>query len=177
MVANSARCTKHIALQNVTKERKDMSDYTEEQLDQIWKKGFVAGDLDPEVYRTDAANALMKRDLYGNEGNLGWEVDHIYPKDKLKAKGVPKNMWDDMVNLRPMNAKNNVAKGEDYPAYTRVVVWDKQYPKLHRNVTVSGDAAKRKVNDSIQAEVFEHYKKWLQCDSRPHGDNDKKNNQ
>lgn len=154
-----------------------MSDYTEEQLDQIWKKGFVAGDLDPEVYRTDAANALMKRDLYGNEGNLGWEVDHIYPKDKLKAKGVPKNMWDDMVNLRPMNAKNNVAKGEDYPAYTRVVVWDKQYPKLHRNVTVSGDAAKRKVNDSIQAEVFEHYKKWLQCDSRPHSDNDKKNNQ
>lgn len=154
-----------------------MSDYTEEQLDTIWEKGFVAGDLDPAVYRTDAADALMKRDLYGNEGSLGWEVDHIYPKEKLKAKGVPENMWDDMVNLRPMNAKNNVAKGEDYPAYTRVVVWDKQYPKLHRNVTVSGDAAKRKVNDSIQAEVFEHYKKWLQCDSRPHSDNDKKNNQ
>lgn len=87
-----------------------MSNFTDEELDKIWLKGFEVEGLDPEVYRTDAADGLMKRNLYGNEGNLGWEVDHIYPKEKLKERGVPENRWDDMINLRPMNAKNNVAK-------------------------------------------------------------------
>ena len=79
-----------------------MSDYSEEMLGEIWAKGRNAGSLNPREYRLDAADALMKRSLYGKEGNLGWEVDHIYPKEKLKASKIPEDRWDDIINLRPI---------------------------------------------------------------------------
>ena len=139
-----------------------MSDYTEDELTAIWQKGRKIDGMDPNVYRLDAADALMKRGLYGNEGNLGWEVDHIYPKEKLKAKRIPEDMWNDIVNLRPMNAKNNVSKGENYPVYERVVKWDRSVINSHKNIAVSKEEARREVCDSVQEEISAHYKKWLQ---------------
>ena len=134
-----------------------MSDYTKEQLDKIWEKGVVVNDLNPTVYRTDDAGGLMKRTLYGKEGNLGWEVDHIYSKEKLKALGVPKNRWDDMVNLRPMNAKNNVAKGEDYPTHKVAVRYnsDKNAPN---NVEVNNKT--KAVDKTVQNKIRENYSQW-----------------
>ena len=119
-----------------------MSEYSKEMLDRIWVKGRKAGDLDPKEYRIDVAGGLMKRRLYGNEGNLGWEGDHVYPKEKLKADKIPEDRWDDLINLRPMNAKNNVAKGEDYPHYKRAVIWDRSVPKEHKNKAVSEEEKK-----------------------------------
>ncbi len=133
-----------------------MSNFTEETLDRIWQKGYTVDGLDPAAYRTDAANALMKRALYGHEGNLGWEVDHVYPKEKLRDKGVPENRWDDLVNLRPMNAKNNVAKGQDYPNYTVAVQMDDT--KL-RNKAIEG--VQKVVNMTLQNKLMENYKQWL----------------
>ena len=134
-----------------------MSNYTEEQLVKIWKKGVVVDGLDPVVYRTDAAGGLMKRSLYGKEGNLGWEVDHRYSKEKLNALGVPENRWDDMVNLRPMNAKNNVAKGESYPKYKVAVQYnnDKTTPN---NVDV--DNKTKVVDETIQDQIRRNYSQW-----------------
>lgn len=100
-----------------TKEREIMSDYTNDQLNKIWEKGLVVDGLDPAVYRTDVAEAMMKRDCYGEEGNLGWEVDHIFPRKKLEELKIPEVMHDNMLNLRPMNSKNNAKKGDDYPEY------------------------------------------------------------
>lgn len=133
-----------------------MSNFTDEELDKIWLKGFEVEGLDPEVYRTDAADGLMKRNLYGNEGNLGWEVDHIYPKEKLKERGVPENRWDDMINLRPMNAKNNVAKGEDYPKYSVAVQYD---VKSKTNKEVKGVV--RRVERGLQAKIVSAYAEWF----------------
>ncbi len=133
-----------------------MSDYTEEELDAIWQKGRVIEGMDPSVYRLDAADALMKKGLYGNEGNLGWEVDHIYPKEKLKAKHVPEDRWNDMINLRPMNAKNNVAKGEDYPKYSVAVQYD---AKSKTNKEVNGKV--RIVESGVQAKIASAYGEWL----------------
>ena len=134
-----------------------MSNYTEEQLGKIWKKGVVVGDLDSAVYRTDAAGGLMKRSLYGKEGNLGWEVDHIYSKEKLKGLGVPENRWDDMVNLRPMNAKNNVAKGEDYPEYKVAV----QYNDDNKNPNTKEVKGKTKsVAKTVQDQIRKNYSEW-----------------
>ena len=151
--------TDPIVLQNNNKSKKgrSMSNYTEEQLGKIWKKGVVVGDLDSAVYRTDAAGGLMKRSLYGKEGNLGWEVDHIYSKEKLKGLGVPENRWDDMVNLRPMNAKNNVAKGESYPKYKVAVQYnnDKNAPN---NVEVNNKT--KVVDKTVQNKIRENYSQW-----------------
>lgn len=138
-----------------------MSDYSEETLDEIWTKGRKAGCLDPREYRLDVAGALMKKSLYGKEGNLGWEVDHIYPKEKLKASKIPEDRWDDMINLRPMNAKNNVAKGEDYPNYKRAVIWDNSIPDEHKNIDVSEGNENCTVNSDLQADILENYKQWI----------------
>ena len=133
-----------------------MSGFPEETLDIVWQKGCKVEGLDLSVYRTDAANALMKRSLYGQEGNLGWEVDHIFPKEKLKDKDVPDNRWDDIVNLRPMNAKNNVAKGEEYPEYNVAVQMD---GNALRNKEVENK--RMVVNKDVRHRIRENYKKWL----------------
>ena len=133
-----------------------MSGYMEETLDKIWVKGFEVAGLDSNVYRTDAAGGLMKRNLYGNEGNLGWEVDHIYPKEKLQEHRVPENRWDDMINLRPMNAKNNVSKGDDYPKYRVAVQYD---VKLKTNKEVKG--VFRSVEGGLQEKIASVYSEWL----------------
>lgn len=138
-----------------------MSDYSEELLDEIWAKGRKAGSLNLREYRLDAADALMKRSLYGKEGNLGWEVDHIYPKEKLKDSKIPENRWDDMINLRPMNSKNNVAKGEDYPKYKRAVIWDNSIPNEHKNKDVEEGKQNCIVNSDLQKDIAENYKKWI----------------
>lgn len=44
---------------------------------------------------------------------MGWEIDHVYPKDKG---------GDDYIeNLRPMNWRNNDSKDVDYPRYRAAV--------------------------------------------------------
>ncbi len=134
-----------------------MGNYSEDELDKIWQKGFEVPGLDPKVYRTDAADGLMKRSLYGNEGNLGWEVDHICSKEKLKALGVPENRWDDMVNLRPMNAKNNVAKGEGYPEYKVAV----QYNNDNKNPNNTDVKDKTRIVDkTVQDQIRKNYSEW-----------------
>ena len=133
-----------------------MSDYTKEELDAIWRKGRSIQGLDSDIYRIDVAGAIMKKGLYGNEGNLGWEIDHIYPKEKLKAHKIPESRWNDMVNLRPMNAKNNVAKGDDYPQYNIVVQRD---GALKSNKEVEGKIGT--VNADLQKKTNENYNEWL----------------
>ena len=95
-----------------------MSDFTKEDLDAIWTKGTIATGYDAADYRLDAAGAMMSREDYGEEGMYGWEVDHIFPRAKLEELGVDEDLWDKLENLRPMNAKNNASKGDDYPGYT-----------------------------------------------------------
>lgn len=97
---------------------KDNIDYTEEQINQVWAKGFVVEGYDPRLYRRDAASAWMYRKAYGDrESGLGWEIDHIYPK----SKGGDETL----INLRPMNWHNNVSKGDDFPVYTADVISEK----------------------------------------------------
>lgn len=134
-----------------------MSNFTDDELDRIWQKGIIVDGLDPTVYRTDAVGGLMKRSLYGNEGNLGWEVDHIFPVEKLKAYEIPEVTWDDLVNLRPMNAKNNAAKGEDYPDY-KVAVQYNGNKTSPNNIKV--DNKSKTVNGKVQERIRKLYLEW-----------------
>lgn len=102
-----------------------MSNFTKEQLEVIWQKGREVEGLNPDKYRKDAAGAIIKKDDRRVESEYGWEVDHVFPKAKLKERGIPEELWDAMVNLRPFHAQNNRRKSDDYPNYTRAVVMNK----------------------------------------------------
>lgn len=74
----------------------------EEEIQQIWKKGKIVSNNDPEIWRKDQCDAWIKRTEYGNrESEYGWEKDHIDPDG-----------GDDLENLRPLQWKNNVDKSE-----------------------------------------------------------------
>ncbi len=77
--------------------------FSEGKIQKVWEKGGVVQGYGPEKYRKDACGAWIQRDYYGNRGSvLGWEIDHIKPKD---IGGT-----DDLSNLRPLQWKNNVTK-------------------------------------------------------------------
>jgi len=101
-----------------------MANYSDELIEQVWKKGRKADGYDSDKYRLDAADAMMQRDQYGEEGLYGWEIDHIFPRAKLEQMGIEEELWDIIDNLRPMNAKNNASKGDDYPDYKSVLEFD-----------------------------------------------------
>lgn len=79
-------------------------------IDIIWQKGLVVDGYNPNLYRQDYSGAWISREAYGDrESILGWEIDHVYP--------VAKGGTNEDVNLRPINWKNNLSKGDDYPEY------------------------------------------------------------
>ena len=91
----------------------------------IWKKARIVDGYDSDKYRQDACGAWIVYDDYQNRDSVyGWEVDHVYPMSKLKSFGVEQNEIDDVRNLRPLNWKNNVSKGADYPSYRAVCIAD-----------------------------------------------------
>ena len=55
-----------------------------------------------------------------------------------------------------MNAKNNAAKGEDYPTYCVAVQYD---VSSRTNTEVKGKS--RTVDSGVQAKIASAYAKWL----------------
>lgn len=89
----------------------------EATVDLIWQKGLKVDGYDADLYRQDFSGAWISRKAYGNrESVFGWEIDHIYPRSKGGT--------DEEVNLRPINWRNNISKGDSYPEYDAVIVSD-----------------------------------------------------
>lgn len=87
--------------------------FDEDTIQQVWEKGKVVENNDPDEKRKDAAQALIHREEYGNrDSEFGWEIDHIKP--------VSESGGDDLSNLQPLQWENNVAKqdGSFDPAVT-----------------------------------------------------------
>lgn len=137
-----------------------MAQFTEEQLDEIWRKGLIDPRFDPNVIRKDACGAWMIRGRYDERKSpFGWEVDHIYPESKLKEQNVPQELIDNMVNLRPLNWKNNVSKGCDYPHYQSRTKADKFKDSSGKEVDVNVDCEDEKeINDTTQQQIEELFK-------------------
>ena len=128
-----------------------MSNYTDKELDDVWAKGRKISDKDPNEYRLDAAGALMKRSHRGKDDEFDWEVDHVFPKHRLEEEGIPEKDWNKMANLRPFNAKNNGSKSDDYPQYTRSLIYDEAKDK-----NVSSDT-RMVVNEDVQRGINRCY--------------------
>jgi len=74
----------------------------DEKIQQVWEKGKVVSDNDPNIYRQDDCGAWISKAAYGKrDSQYGWEIDHINP-----------NGGDDLSNLRPLQWQNNVDKSD-----------------------------------------------------------------
>lgn len=129
-------------------------DYTEEQKREYWERTSSVDGEDPQQVRRDASGAIIHYSKYKDRNSdYGWEIDHIYPKSLLEEAKVPEELINDPHNLRPMNWKNNVSKGCDYPSYTTVLT-----ALGSKNVEKKGT---RVVNADIQEDLKELYKDYL----------------
>ncbi len=73
----------------------------------VWQKGKVVSTHDEDVNRKDICGSWMQYNQHGEEGDYGWEIDHINP--------VAKGGSDDLNNLQPLWWRNNRRKGDTYP--------------------------------------------------------------
>ena len=99
--------------------------YSEKELDTIWKKASSSSEENEKIgFRKDICGAWIKRDKFGEEGEYGWEVDHIYPKSKAEEDGVSEELYNNLKNLQPLHHKNNgqEGKGDDYPTFNSKIV-------------------------------------------------------
>ena len=116
----------------------------------VWEKGRIVNGFNPEMYRKDACGAWMVWDKYGVTDNMyGWQIDHIYPVNRLKRMDVSdEEIWD-LKNLRPLQHQNNASKADDYPSYTSVVTADGK-----RNINKEANLV---VNEKIRDLLREFY--------------------
>ena len=83
--------------------KKNVSNYSEERLEQIWDKGHIVRGKDPNRYRKDDHGNMMYKQSYGLYSPMGWNVDHKV----AQANGGSNNLR----NLRPLNSRDNSSKG------------------------------------------------------------------
>jgi len=87
--------------------------YSHEIIQEVWEKAKIDPNNDSNEWRKDECGAWIARDEYGNRNSqYGWEIDHISPGGD-----------DSISNLRPLQWKNNVDKGDE---------------RLKCNITASG---------------------------------------
>lgn len=95
-----------------------MCKINQQLIDNVWNKGTIVPNYNPNVVRKDACGAWIIKNHYGNRKSFfGWEIDHIYPQTLLRERMVPEDEIDSIDNLRPLNWRNNDSKGKDYPVY------------------------------------------------------------
>ena len=71
----------------------------------VWSKGKLVSNNNPDVYRKDVCGAWIRYDLHGKrETQFGWEIDHIKPESDGGSNHIS--------NLRPLHWKNNLEKAD-----------------------------------------------------------------
>ena len=88
-----------------------------ESIEKAWEKARVVDGFDPNIFRQDACGAWIQKEMFSQSGSMfGWGVDLIFP---LSMGGSP---IED--NIRALNYRNLVSKGNDYPSYKAVYTAD-----------------------------------------------------
>ena len=80
---------------------------TENEKRKIWGKGKFIREKDPNLYRKDYLGNIIYWHSYGLDTDMGWEIDHINPKDKGGSESIR--------NKQPLQTKANREKSNRYP--------------------------------------------------------------
>jgi len=83
------------------------STFSEEIIDKVWRKTATITGKHPAEYRRDVLDNELRRESYGKESGMGWEIDHIVP--------VAKGGTDELSNLQALQSSANARKGDAYP--------------------------------------------------------------
>lgn len=118
-----------------------MADFSNKQIQDVWNKGTAVDKYDSTKYRKDLAGAWIVRDQYGEEGDFGWTIDHVYPE----SDGGDENIE----NLRPMQWQNNLSKSDNYPVY-KTVISSKDKDNVDKEQTFT-------VNETLQGKLKKLY--------------------
>ncbi len=72
----------------------------------VWQKGQAVEGFNPDLYRKDPCGAWIVWDKYGVQDSIyGWEIDHIYPKSKLEARGFRAELIDGPLTVNEATRK------------------------------------------------------------------------
>jgi 5-methylcytosine-specific restriction endonuclease McrA len=77
---------------------------TKDEIDKVWEKAKTIRSEDPDKFRQDPYGNKIRRDSFGKNSEMGWEVDHIKPS----AKGGSGNLR----NLQALKTSVNREKGD-----------------------------------------------------------------
>lgn len=86
-----------------------MAYFSQQTIDEVWRKAKVVPGYDPSLWRKDFAGAWIAYNAYGQQGPFGWEIDHLKP---VILRGT-----DDISNLYPLQWQNNRTKGDNFPLF------------------------------------------------------------
>lgn len=92
---------------NTTREGRPFDPAT---IEAVWRKAHPLPTWDPAEHRVDVCGAPIRREAYGTNDELGWEIDHIIP--------VSRGGDDQLSNLQPLQWRNNRHKAEHWPHWT-----------------------------------------------------------
>lgn len=97
--------------------------WTLQQIEEVWNKGEIIDDYNPQLYRKDYAGALMFRNSFINNIKLNddpksynWTIVYQQP---LAYGGT-----SDISNLQPMNNINAITKANNYPHWKTAITFD-----------------------------------------------------
>jgi hypothetical protein len=99
-------------LKNLRNKDTTGNDFSANQIQAAWEKGIPITGYDRNMYRHDSCGSIIKRDMFGMINtplNMGWEIDHIKPKNRGGG--------DEPDNLQPLQWENNRGKGDNYPKW------------------------------------------------------------
>ena len=72
---------------------KAMSDFSKQEIEDVWSQGLIIEGWNPDIVRQDAAGAWILREKYGDHDSIfGWDIDHIYPQNELEKLNVPQEL-------------------------------------------------------------------------------------
>lgn len=102
--------------------------WTAQQIEEVWNKGEIVNDFNPQLYRKDYAGALMfwhnfipQPKLNDSIESLNWTIVYERPITNGGDKYTK--------NLVPMNNNNAVTKGNNFPSWTTTTTYDSKKRK------------------------------------------------
>ena len=73
----------------------------------VWEKGKIVRGRNPSLYRKDYLGHLIYWSSYGQNTLMGWEIDHVNPKNNGGSESIR--------NEQPLQTRANRKKSDKYP--------------------------------------------------------------